>query len=966
LFWSRLHFVVRLLGLTGALVACAAAVFGGVQGEFRTLHGAADLQQAWNAVETLAETAWLAPEQKPVAALCLAGAAAALFAVLIELLVVLAFTATRRSAFGVNAVVQAGLAAVALVAVNLWSFHHHALVDYTRNRQFTLPEGIRKDLAQLNPNSQTTIIVYNRHKVFGSMQDRDNPQDDYDKEAQRKVIEKVHDLVEQFRAIGSQIKVELLDTEIRDYKFKERLEELSEAVARGARSGAEAASDKDTAATEAQVQAEAETLRKMIEAAPENSLFFCGHENDKLRIQQLSFNDFYLLDKTLSEEDHGGRGNLTLLYQGVEPFAHRILQLGEKKPRIAIATIHEVLSTDSERDIGLYGLRKALETRGFEVTDVVLKKESNTAPLGLEAAVYSLEESKLEGLKRTQRLYEANLERFNKARAETEKERASWEKVFEDDKTRASLLKQIADQAGERASEEARKVQLVDAAIQQYRQASLSAPSDAAKARVQREITQLEEARPKLIEQRDLWKKAISDGATREQVLRRVIQENVDDLNDDLERLDQAIGDYRQRLAATKDDIGKLNEPALEEQRRMTDLQAKLQRLLAECDLLIVPRMTLRNTASLNSNIPPQVYPLDPAQVEAIKDFLKAGKPILACFGPLNFPQGIGNFDNPRPDGLEELLGKLGVKLLNQTVLFDAEEKGFAENRAGLTIAGTSIEVPPLIWDWRSRASLPPGSADITRPSNRIRSAIRLTARGLGKEEALDIRIRDPRPIYYMPPEPPSLRPPAIGALASPAQPNWATLTLSLASLRQSLNAAAQQLPADPVFLMTSPQSWNEDQPFPTEGRIPQFEQPQRDQEKRKQLKPAASGLETRRRGPFPIGVAVETALPRDWYGSESDKPARVRLAVIGQGGFFTGRKLPAAQEKLFVQTINWLLGRDDRLPRDEHLWSYPRINETMPPDSPREYLWLWGARLGLPVLFLYLGFVVVLFRRLR
>jgi len=769
--------------------------------------------------------------------------------------------------------------------------------------------------------------------------------------AERKVIEKVHDLVEQFRTIGPHIRVEVLDTQARDYKFKERLQEVTETVA----SGVAAAS---------RVSEDAEMLRKMIEAAPENSLFFCGRENDKLRVQQLSFNDFYLLDKTLSQDDHDGRGNLVLLYQGVEPFAHRILRLGEKKPRIAIATIHEVLSTGSQRDIGLRGLRNALEARGFDVTDIILKKEGN-GPLGLEPAVYSLEESTLEGLKRTQRFYENDLEKLQKARKETEQERAVWEKAAEDEKTRASLLKQITDQAVKRAQDYAQQVQLVDATIQQYRQALLNPPSDAAKVRLQRELAQLQEIRPQLAELRDLWQDAITESAARDKLLRRVIRENVEDLDEDLQHLDQALSDYRQRLAATRADIAKMNEPKLEEQRRMTDLKAKLQRLLADCDLLMVPRMTLRNTANRFSNIAPQVYPLDPAQVEAIKEFLKAGKPILACFGPLNWPQEIG-IDEPRPDGLEELLTQLGVKMLKQTVLFDAEEQGFAENRAGLTIAGASVEIPPLIWDWRARDSLPPGSMDISRPPNRIRAALRLMARGLGKEEALDIRIRDPRPVYYVPPEPPSLRPLAVASLAAPAQPNWTALMLSLSALQRALDTAAEQLPMDPVFLMTSPQSWNEDQPFPTDGRIPQFEQPQRDQDKRKQLKPAVTGLETRRRGPFPIGVAVETTLPPDWYASAADKPARVRLAVIGQGGFFTGKELPAAQEKLFVQTINWLLGRDDRLPRDEHLWSYPRVNEAIPPDSPTEYLWLWGARLGLPVLFLYLGFVVVLFRRLR
>jgi tetratricopeptide (TPR) repeat protein len=950
-FWSRLHFLVRLLGLTGGLLACATGVIAAVRSddagsasEFRALRTATDLPQAWEAGRSLAQAAWESPERNWAVTICLAGAAAALFALLIELLVVFAFTATRRSAFGFNAVLQSALAAVAVVAINLWSFHHFKQVDFTRDRQFTLPAEVRKDLAQLHPGSQTTIIVYNRHKVFGLMPDK--PQDDFDSAAERKVIEKVHDLIEQFRSIGPQIRVEVLDTQSRDYKFRERLGEVTKEVA----------GDKDPRG--------AESMRKMIEAAPENSLFFCGRENDKLRVQQLSFNDFYLLDKTLSQEDHGGRGNLVLLYQGVEPFAHRILRLGEKKPRIAIATIHEVLTTGSQREIGLYGLRTALEARGFDVTDIVLKKESNTPPLGLDPAVYSLEESKLEGLKRTQRFYENDLEKFQKIKNETQQQRAFWEKAADDPKTRDSLMKQIAQQAPQQAREYDQKVQLVDATIQRYQQALRNPPSEAAKTLLQRELSQLQEARPQVAELRDLWKNAVTESAARDQLLRRVIQQNLEDFDEDLQSLAQALADYRQRLGATQADIAKMNEPALEEQRRMTDLKAKLQRLLADCDLLMVPRMTLRNTANSFNNIAPQFYALDAAQVEAIKEFLKAGKPILACFGPLNSPPG--NFDEARPDALEELFDQLGVKMLKQTVLFDSEEQGFAENRAGLTIAGTSVEIPPLIWDWRSRDSLPPGSVAIDRPSNRIRAGIRLTARGLGKEEALDIRLRHPRPIYYVPPEPPSLRPLAGAAWASPAQPSWTGLTLSLAALRQSLNTAAEQLPVDPVFLMTSPQSWNEDQPFPTEGRIPSFEQPQRDQDKRKQLRPAITGLETRRRGPFPIGVAVEATLPREWYASQSDKPARARLAVIGQGGFFAGKELPAAQEKLLVQTINWLLGRDDRLPRDERVWSYPRVNDTIPPDSSTDYLWLWGARLGLPVLFLYLGFVVVLFRRLR
>ncbi len=116
------------------------------------------------------------------------------------------------------------------------------------------------------------------------------------------------------------------------------------------------------------------------------------------------------------------------------------------------------------------------------------------------------------------------------------------------------------------------------------------------------------------------------------------------------------------------------------------------------------------------------------------------------------------------------------------------------------------------------------------------------------------------------------------------------------------------------------------------------------------------------RRGPFPVGVAVETTLPAAWYGDRGAKPATARVAVIGHGGLFIGQSLPPVKEKLLLDTCNWLLGRDDLLTQAGNEWQYPRValaeNEAA--------LWQWGTRLGLPVLFAYLGMVVLLVRRLR
>jgi hypothetical protein len=145
---------------------------------------------------------------------------------------------------------------------------------------------------------------------------------------------------------------------------------------------------------------------------------------------------------------------------------------------------------------------------------------------------------------------------------------------------------------------------------------------------------------------------------------------------------------------------------------------------------------------------------------------------------------------------------------------------------------------------------------------------------------------------------------------------------------------------------------WNESNPFPTANRRPHYEPPRPDD-------PDTGTLEAKRRGAFPIGVAVEADLPARWGG---DKAKTARVAVIGQGDVFVGNELSPAREQLFLETANWLLGRDDYLPRADHPWTYPRIDM----DEREQQLWLWGARLGLPVVFAYLGLVVLMARHLR
>ena len=120
--------------------------------------------------------------------------------------------------------------------------------------------------------------------------------------------------------------------------------------------------------------------------------------------------------------------------------------------------------------------------------------------------------------------------------------------------------------------------------------------------------------------------------------------------------------------------------------------------------------------------------------------------------------------------------------------------------------------------------------------------------------------------------------------------------------------------------------SWNDDNPFPSRERTPRYEQAKDD--------PNKGTVDEKRRGPFPIGIAVETTTPAAWYEASPDasapggheKPTSIRIAAIGHGGVFVGNELSPAKETLLLNTCNWLLGRDDRLPRAEPVWQYPRV----------------------------------------
>jgi hypothetical protein len=205
---------------------------------------------------------------------------------------------------------------------------------------------------------------------------------------------------------------------------------------------------------------------------------------------------------------------------------------------------------------------------------------------------------------------------------------------------------------------------------------------------------------------------------------------------------------------------------------------------------------------------------------------------------------------------------------------------------------------------------------------NPLHDALSVASRSLGKDSEgkdslFDLRLRHPRPIYYEAPD--------------------------------------GKEPWDPTFLLTSGASWNEDKPFPTRERTPHYERPKADD-------PDRGSLDEKRRGPFPVGIAVQTQIPAPWQSPSNISSTPVRLAVIGHGGVFTGPELSLAKEKLLQNTINWLLGRDDYLPNAKHPWSYPRVSL----NDNDKWLWHWGTQLGLPAVFLYMGLIVLLVRRVR
>lgn len=839
-FGSKLRLLLRVLALTG--VVCAAV-------------GALLLIPIWKGLSFDQLFASLEGEQGRIAQvaayLAAGGAAAIALCLLVELLSGL--SSISRSLLGANSALQTALAVGILVAVNVYSFQHNQRWDLTRDQRFTLPEPLVAELRNLR--AETQIVVLQKHDTFGNLGRAARAEGDdhaqIDSAAERKIIEKVRDLVDILREIGPQIQVTVLDTQAEG--FADLRDEVTE---------------------------NRPLLAEAIRQAPENSIFFATGD----KVQRLSFNEFYQLNKTASV----ARKNLVLQPQGVEPFIRRVIAVEEKKPKVALCVIHPVFTTQSDFNEAYShaGLRKSLEQNGFEVVDVILKRWGRP----VQPAVYSPDE-------------------------------------FLIDKTRNDLAR--------------------------VRRGLGQAPD--LKADLETALDRLTDP-AKWVKFREEIKRQLRRDPTEEER-----QEQTDLVREQLRRLDEQVTkltEQEKTLTATSQRLD--SDDRLAELRRSTDIQPKLEQILSDCDLLIVPRHTWISIPDENY-IFPRAYALTDGngfdgpflkskQAEVIKAFMKRGKPVLACLGP-NFerpfdrdprdplPPGYseksGALEGPL-DEFESLVGECGVELGRQVVLFDDEETSFEAARVGEELRGTSkAKLPPVQF-------VPVPEFGGTR-RNLIRDALQSIRESVGRP--LDISIRHPRPVYVRP------------------------------GMESSLTASP--------FLFTSPRSWNESFPFGT-GRddIPRYESAG-------DKDPNKGTREAERRGPFPIGVAVETRVPIDWYRKEykadygalravygtgdlaspavrrivEEQKRQLRLAVIGQGGVFSGKELAPPTEKLLLYSCNWLLGRPEKLPRAElPAWSYPRVELS----KSERFYWRWGTFLGLPLFFGYVGLLVLLVRRVR
>ncbi|MFO0826334.1 MAG: hypothetical protein U0792_24980, partial [Gemmataceae bacterium] len=607
----RFRLLLRFVGLTGFLAAVVgAALFASAfpsppQWTVANLQAAADGNHG--------------PFAKAAALTLAIGTVAVAVSLVVELLGGIVLVAGRRTAAHASMTISTVAAVALLFFVNAYSFTHHQRTDFTRDQQFTLPPELAAKLRTLRPESPTTIVVLQKHRIFGSLSD---DRDSFTRGAEEKVTEKVKDLVDLFREFGPRFHVEVLDTEA--FGYRNRVAELTK---------------------------DAPELKAAIENAPENSIFF--HANK--RVQRLSFNEFLQLDKTASEAANNGRGNLVLLPQGVDNFARRVLTVQERRPKVAVCVVHEWLTTADTSGRSAYtlaGLKKSLTEHGYDVIDIILKKNWLDRNKDLEPSADTIQESKLERL-------EAELDsarsQYRSAEAEV--------KIIAD-------VKQTFDEAPQHPFSE--------------RSEFYSNLNRGALVRGWRELLtayrKWSGGEPRQI-------KEDNEAALRDELAAGLARQAAR-AEQDVKDADKARKDAEHEVKAAYQD-----ERAVQD-RRVNDVKTKFAGLLKDVDLLIVPRQTIENVA-LGPGIPGDLHALTKPQIEVIRDFMKEGKPVLACLGSLSDPRG---FNAAGRDELENLVAERGILLGRDTVLYDAEAKAFAALRAGRQLGGGTADIPPLVF----------------------------------------------------------------------------------------------------------------------------------------------------------------------------------------------------------------------------------------------------------------------------
>lgn len=884
-FGNRFRFLVRVLGLTAVLAAVGGAV---VLSTFLPDLSGLSRNAAYQTVRDTAESAragGLGDLAHWAAMAAGVGAAVAVVWGVLEVLGSLALAAGRNTVAGSLNTFQVVLAVALVVVANLVSFGTYKKWDLSRDKEFTLAPEQAAQLGELRTDAPTTVVVLQLHKTAGTLSDKP---DAIDYAAERKVVEKVRDVVDQLREFGPQFNVAVLDVEDEGYERKlraltKRRPGLAEAVA-------DAPENSIFFYADGKVRKEPRAVaEKLAGGTPRPAV---GPDPDDgglslvypANVTRMSFTEFYQLDKTASREATTaeregiaaaagglafapgvtGKGNLVLIPQGKDAFVRKVLALEERRPKVALAVIHPLLSSRENFDeYSAAGLRKALEANGYDVVDVILKKWGRGGPT---PAAYTYEESELDRVENRYNLFTL---------------------LVADRELGISQLKLVLERIPKMSYAELNR--LFGRQLPPIR-----SEDDRAKLRRLFEVS---------------------------------IARNQEELDEAQKQLAEVAPQYR-ALAG---------DERAAENRRLTDVKAKLKQYVDDCDLLIVPRLTTLDVAK-GEIIPPNLFNLAKDQAEAVKEFVAAGKPVLFALGPTNVDRRGGLGSDAAGDDVEALLPRLGVELGRQTILTEKEAQAMAERQSDAL--GTTADVPPLLFDL-------PGPDGKT--ANPVGSAFLTTARAVDRK--LDVKKSGYRPVYVAP-------------------------------------GFAEHLAFAPEFMFTGRDSWNEDKPIADEDSLPRFEPAKPDD-------PKKGTRDEERRGPFPVGLAVEVPVPAEWLRTDgfadqqkvmgvlpvfdgglgaalltvaadakTPRP-RVRLVVVGHGGMFAGKRLDPANESLLLHAIDWQLKRADRLPKDAadaDKWRYPRVAL----DDRQLTLWRYGAVLGLPLLCGFLGTVVLMARKVR